>query len=250
MNTNFPYFSIIIPTLNEEKNLSDLLLTLQKQTNTNFEVIVSDSHSADNTKNVAESFKKKLQYLSFFQQTFKNVSMARNFGASQAKGEYIIFFDADVSVENNFLNNIHQEIIKHRLDALSVWNRPKEKSITGFLVLYMLNISMTLFQKIKPVANGPCIVMRKKLFEELKGFNERIVFGEDFDLIQRAWRKHARFAVFRKPLLFVSIRRFEKEGLLFSLYKSLKAFFYQIFFGPITQPIFEYEMGGQYYKKE
>ncbi len=109
---------------------------------------------------------------------------------------------------------------------------------------------MTLFQKIKPAANGPCIVIRKSLFKKIGGFDETIVFGEDFDLIQKAHKLKAKFAVFLTPVLYVSTRRFEKEGLFLSLYKSLKAVFHQLFLGPIKKPIFEYEMGGQYYKQE
>ena len=91
--------------------------------------------------------------------------------------------------------------------------------------------------------------MKKSLFDAVGRFDEQIVFGEDFDLIQRAWKKNAVFKVFRKPILYVSTRRFEKEGFFISIYKSLKAIIYQLFIGPIRKPIFEYEMGGQYYKK-
>ena len=81
------------------------------------------------------------------------------------------------------------------------------------------------------------------------GLDDEIVFGEDFNLIQRAHRLGARFAVFRKPTLYVSARRFEKEGLLLSGYKSLKALLYQLFVGPIKKPIFEYRMGGENFKE-
>ncbi len=242
-----PYFSVIIPTLNEEKNLPAVLESLKKQTFREFEVIISDSNSVDGTKAVSEKYKNLIPSLVFVNHKSKNVSQARNFGATLAKGSYLIFFDADVSFEPVFFEKMREHIEVDRLDALTVWNRPKEKGFSGWLILSIMNISLSLFQKIKPAANGPCIFIKKELFENLKGFDDQIVFGEDFDLIQRAHKLHARFAVFRKPLLYVSIRRFEKEGFVTSLYKSIKALCYQFLFGPIKKPIFDYKMGGKNY---
>lgn len=244
-----PFFSIIIPTLNEEKNLPILLSSLVNQTDKDFEVIISDSNSIDNTKKIVKEYVNKLPNLKFVQRKSKNVSAARNYGASQAKGEFLIFFDADVEVENNFIKEIKEKITTHQLDTSTVWNRTKNKAFALKFILLLLNFNMSIFQKIKPAANGPCIIIKKGVFEKINGFDDLIVFGEDFDLIQKAHRMGAKFAVFTKPLLYVSTRRFEKEGLFLSLYKSIKAILFQLFFGPIRKPIFKYEMGGQYYKK-
>ena len=246
---NKPFFSIIIPSLNEEINLPVLLLSIQNQTLKDYEVIVVDSGSKDKTKENTQKFKDTISQFSFIERPCKNVSMARNYGASKAKGEFLVFFDADVEVEPVFLEQIKKNLDEYKLDATTVWNRSKHTSVVGTVVLTLLNVNMSLFQNIKPAANGPCIIMRKSLFDTVGFFDEQIVFGEDFDLIQRAHKKQAEFKVFRKPILYVSTRRFEKEGFFISLYKSLKALLYQLIIGPIRKPIFEYEMGGQYYKK-
>lgn len=247
LSINKPFFSIIIPTLNEEKNLPPLLKCLENQTTHDFEVIVSDSVSTDNTQVQALSFEDSFP-LNFYQLKTKNVSQARNNGASQARGDFLIFFDADVLIEDNFLSGVRERLVKYKLDSLTVWNRAKEPQLTGKIIMLLLNLSLSTFQKIKPGANGPCIIMRKTLFEKIHGFDDSIVFGEDFDLIQRATKFDMRFAVFQKPLLYVSTRRFAKEGFFTSLGKSFRAIFYQLFYGPIRKPIFDYEMGGQYYK--
>lgn len=240
-------FSIIIPSLNEEENLSLLLQSIAMQSYKNFEVIIADCFSKDKTKLIALSFKNRIEKLTFIQKRFKNVSLARNYGASLAKNEFLIFFDADIKIEKKFLEGINKKANLYNLDALTVWNRA-EKGIKGKFIFTLMNISMTLFQKIKPAANGPCIIVKKNFFKKVGGFNTEIVFGEDFDLIQRLVKIGAKFAVFSTPILYVSTRRFEKEGLILSLYKSLKAIFHQLFLGPIKKPIFEYKMGGDYYK--
>jgi glycosyltransferase involved in cell wall biosynthesis len=243
-----PFFSIIIPTLNEEINLPILLDSISAQTERDFEVIVSDSGSKDGTKEKAEEYKSKITIFKLVEHQSKNVSQARNFGASQATGNFLVFFDADVEIEPNFFKDIKEKIQRYNLTATTVWNRDKTSGFSGRLMLGLLNISMDIFQIIKPVANGPCILIKKALFEKLKGFDDSIVFGEDFDLMQRAARLGMKFKVFKTPILYVSPRRFEKEGFLLSLYKSLKALVHQILIGPIRKPIFKYEMGGQEFK--
>ncbi|MBI2029346.1 glycosyltransferase [Candidatus Gottesmanbacteria bacterium] len=244
-----PYFSVVIPTLNEEVNLPILLNSIAQNQYQELEVIISDSGSKDKTKNKAMEFKDKIKNLHFLEHSSKNVSAARNFGASHAKGEFIVFFDSDVEIEQNFLIQIKDAIQKYNLDCLTVWNRSKNNKLTGRFLLNLLNASMSLFAKIKPAANGPCIIIKRVLFEKIGGFDDTIVFGEDFDLIQKAHKLKAKFAVFKHPILYVSTRRFEKEGLFLSLYKSIRAVIYQLFLGPIRKPIFEYQMGGQYYQK-
>lgn len=241
------FFSIIIPTLNEERNIPLLLDSLKKQTYRNFEIIIQDSGSQDRTKQIVESFRSSFPFLSFTTRPTKHVSHARNNGARLAQGSWLVFFDADVYVEPSFLSDIQNKIETEKPDMLTVWNRPAVKGLKGDLAFGLLNLSMTIFQSIKPAANGPCIIMEKNCFNRIHGFDETIFFGEDFDIVQRAWKTGAKMKVYKYPKLFVSTRRFDKEGLIVSLSKSLRAVFYQLFFGPIRKPIFHYQMGGQYY---
>lgn len=241
--------SVVIPSLNEEHNLPILLKSLSVQTDRNFEVIVNDSGSTDQTQEKALPYSKTLPKLIFLQHRTPNVSGARNNGARKAKGKWIIFFDADVEASPDFIDGIRRHISGSRYDLMTVWNRPKNSKLPGIVTLFLINLAMTLFQKIKPAANGPCIIMKKGLFERVGGFDETIIFGEDFELVQRAVKKGGIFGIFRKPILYVSTRRFDKEGFFTSMAKSMKALVYQLFIGPIRKPIFDYEMGGQYYKK-
>lgn len=249
MKNNSIFFSIIIPTLNEEKNLEKLLSSIEKQDCKNYEVIIIDSFSKDKTKDVALEFKRKIP-IKFIQKQNKTVSQARNSGAREAKGDFLIFFDADVEMgENHFISDIESKIKNFNLNVLTVWNRAKQ-GIKGKIIFGLMNLAMSFFQNIKPSANGPCIIVEKSYFERVNGFNEEIVFGEDIDLITKLVKAKAKFKVFSKPVLYVSTRRFEKEGLIKSLYKSITAIIYQLLVGPIKKPIFDYKMGGEYYENK
>ncbi len=242
-----PFFSIIIPSYNEEKNLPILLSSISKQTIKDFEVLTIDSESQDNTRQEALRFSDQIPDFQFIQRKMKNVSQARNYGASKARGKFLVFFDADVQIESKFLEGIKENIEKYNLDSLTVWNRAKKRT-KGFYILAVMNVGLSLLQKVKPLANGPCMIIKKELFDKVHGFDEEIVFGEDYNIMERIAKLGIRFRVFPNPIIYVSTRRFDQEGIILSLYKSIKAFLYQIFVGPIKKPIFEYQMGGHVFK--
>ncbi len=244
-----PYFSIVIPAHNEERNISNLLTSIEKQSYRDFEVIVSDSASEDETCKRVDEYKKKVPSLILLEEKTPNVSAARNNGAKYAQGEYIVFLDADVVMEEHFLKATMRHIQVDHPSMLSVWNRPSPASWRGRLIFGLMNRIVQAIQDTHPAANGPCIIMKRALFESIGGFDQSIFFGEDFDIIKRAHAKGGVMKIYKNPLIFVSTRRFEKEGLIVSLYKSMTALFYQLLIGPIRKPIFKYEMGGQYYKK-
>lgn len=244
-----PFFSIIIPAHNEERNIGKLLDTIADQSYRDFEVIVSDSNSEDETCKVVEKYRKIFPSLALLEEKTQNVSEARNNGAKYAKGEYLIFFDADVFIEKHFLKAVIRHIQVDHPTMMTVWNRPTPPSWRGRFIFGMMNRIVNLVQNIHPAANGPCIIMKKKLFESVEGFDQSIFFGEDYDIVKRAHKKGGIMRVYRNPLLFVSTRRFDKEGVIVSLYKAIIALLYQFVIGPVRRPIFKYEMGGQYYKK-
>ena len=97
-----PFFSIIIPTLNEEKFIPKLLLDLSYQKDKNFEIIIVDGNSSDKTKEVVLKFKTQLP-INFFTVDKRNVSYQRNLGTKKASGRYLIFLDADSGVRSNFI---------------------------------------------------------------------------------------------------------------------------------------------------
>jgi len=86
-----PFFSIVIPTLDEESFLPTLLTSLSKQTLTDFEVIVADGNSQDKTKAIACSFADYLPGFKFINISKRRVSIQRNTGVQAAQGKYLLF---------------------------------------------------------------------------------------------------------------------------------------------------------------
>ena len=245
-----PFFSIIIPAHNEELNIGRLLKSITLQSYRDFEVIISDSDSQDKTCEVIKGYEKNLPSLLLLEEKTPNVGTARNNGAKHAQGEYLIFFDADVFIEEHFLKSVKRHIQVDHPGMMAMWNRPSPASWRGRFIFGVMNRVVQLVARVHPAANGPGIIMKKELFERIGGFDQTIFFGEDYDIVKRAHEKGGVMKVYKNPLFFVSTRRFEKEGVFVSIYKSLSAMLYQFIFGPIRKPIFKYEMGGQYYEKK
>lgn len=112
--------SVIIPTYNEEGVILECLESLSKQTYEDFEVIVVDDGSTDdslrivrNSKFQARSAKLRLFPNSkIFSQKHKGPGAARNLGAKHAKGEILVFVDADMTFDHDFIKKLVEPIIK------------------------------------------------------------------------------------------------------------------------------------------
>ncbi len=157
--------SIIIPTYNTQKYISETIQSVIDQTLSDWELIIIDDGSTDNTVQIVEEFKKRDTRIKYYYQENAGVSAARNKGIELSKGEFIAFLDADdiwlpknlekkiESIENNvevfwaFSNIIHftesSEVIDDKitdannlewLGALLLWNA-EVKTTPGNIVL-------------------------------------------------------------------------------------------------------------------
>jgi len=102
-NANKKYFSVIICTYNRANLLKRALNSLLKQTFSDWEVILIDDGSTDNTKEVVKPYLEKQKNFSYFYQENKGIAEARNFGLSVAKGKYCTFLDSDDEYCENHL---------------------------------------------------------------------------------------------------------------------------------------------------
>src|SRR6476661_7993594 len=94
-------FSVIIPTYNRAQIVRDTIMTVLNQTYRDFEIIVVDDGSTDETQKTVDSITDNR--LRYFYKTNEERSVARNFGADKANGEYLIFLDSDDRFEINHL---------------------------------------------------------------------------------------------------------------------------------------------------
>lgn len=104
-----PKVSIIIPIYNQEKCLEKCLQSLISQTIDDVEVILVNDGSIDNSESIAKDFTQKYSYINYFYQETRGVSVARNKGMEEAKGEYLYFLDSDDTLSPHFLEDVYKK---------------------------------------------------------------------------------------------------------------------------------------------
>ncbi len=106
-----PYFSIIIPVFNGEARLAPTLDSVCRQTFRDFEIIVVDDGSMDNTSKIVSCYcEKYLQQVYYFYKENGGVSSARNVGLEKAEGVFVIFLDSDDFLDENYLQKMYDEL--------------------------------------------------------------------------------------------------------------------------------------------
>ena len=174
MTIKKPLVSIIITTKNESKNIGYLLKSFTKQNYSNFEIIVVDNYSTDDTVNIAQRFTNKI-YLQGPER-----SNQRNFGAQKAKGKYLLFLDADMELTFDIILECVSTINKQKAAAIII-----PEDVKG----------NTFYQRVKRLEKRmywkePDIeaarFFKKSVFKKINGYNESLIAGEDWDISLRA----------------------------------------------------------------
>lgn len=223
--------SIIIPTLNEEKLLPILLKEIKKQNFSDCEIIVSDAGSKDKTVEIAKNFGCQIAKGGL-------PPKGRNEGAKIARGDLFLFLDADnIYLPENFLNKLLGEFKKRNLKVASFPVCPQGNWFDK-LAYGTYNCWVKLTQNFLAYAtNG--VLVKREIFEKIRGFDEEIKIGEDHDFAKRA-AKIGKFGFIETKSVLTSTRRFEREGRLRAYSKYILAGIYIFLFGPVKKNIFKY----------
>ncbi len=230
--------SIIIPTLNEEKYLPRLLKSIYGQKDfLDFEVIVSDGNSKDKTQEIAKSFGCKV-----ITNNKRHPSYQRNDGAKVARGELLLFLDADTGIPDNFLGPIVKEFKNRKLVGAGFYIKVKSKKGFYRRMTKCLNFLFWLGQIIRPAYVGIAMMARKETHVKVKGFDETIFVGEDYDYSYKLF-KQGKVKMIKSSFVYYSLRRLEKEGKWKVIGRWGKGTWYVLTKGPIKKKIVKYDFG-------
>ena len=211
-----PTVSVVIPTYNDATYLDRLLLALSKQKHTSFEVIISDANSNDKTKEVVNYYKDRLT-IELVQNPPAGPGVGRNQGAEVARGEWLLFLDADDDIDDTrFINTLTTETEKHSWNTSTAKVKHRDANfMERFGSALNYNYIKLLSHTKHPVAPGWCILTKKSVFNEVGGFDLGIRFGEDYDYVIRASKNG--FGFVENTSYYVDLRRSREEGIKFFL---------------------------------
>ncbi len=182
--------SVIIPVYNDPNGLSDTLdsLVSQDYPKQQYEIIVADNDSNDNTLDMARSFKEKYPELIHIvvENNIQSSYAARNKGIKISKGKIIAFVDADMTVEKDWLKNITKSIERNSADYLicKVNIYLNKNNIFG---LFDKMIGFPIEEYVNKKHFGPtcCLIVKKKVFEQVGLFDSRLISSGDYEFGNR-----------------------------------------------------------------
>ncbi|WP_337864865.1 glycosyltransferase family 2 protein [Ignavibacterium sp.] len=173
--------SILIPARNEERNIQACLDGCLTQTYTNKEIIVLDDNSTDNTLEILNTYSYKIKIINGKQ--LPEDWLGKNWACSQlaqhAQGDYLLFIDADVRLNNNAVESAVEEITLTNSALISVFPTQKIKSFSEWLIVPLMNWLLLGFLPLVLVyssrnksfvaANGQFMLWRKEIYDKLGG---------------------------------------------------------------------------------
>lgn len=191
-------FSVVIPLYNKERFLSATLRSVELQTFKDYEVIIVDDSSTDNSFNIAKTFEKDKRF-KVYTKLNGGVSDTRNFGIEKAMGQYICFLDADDIWDCSYLQEVYRLIKKYSdYDVFCLGYSSFNNVIEDAYAKYNLRkyiktddavIDFFRYSVLKKgsIALTSAVVISKKLIErnQLK-FQKDCSMGEDVDFWVRA----------------------------------------------------------------
>jgi len=215
-----PTTSIIIPTYNRANLVKEAVESVLAQSFTDFELIVIDDGSTDNTR---ESLAPYLDSLRYIYQENRGVSAARNLGISVARGRYIAFLDSDdLWLKDKLLMQV--DFMEQNPEAQicyteEIWYRNgrrvnpklKHRKYSGWIFERSLALC---------IISPSSVLLRKELLDRVGGFDEGLPACEDYDLWLRITKDYPVYLIDR-PLI---VKRNGHPGQLSQKYWGLDRF--------------------------
>lgn len=190
-------FSVVIPVFNKEKYINETILGVLNQTYDNYEIIIINDASTDNSlKIIEEVISDKAVIIN--NKNNLGLSASRNIGFEASSCKYIAFLDGDDVWDKNFLKEINELIINFPKE--SIFGTYYKENYNGKILYPKINIKEKLLGTKFVVKNffeanlrrliitQSCLVFKKNIFDTVGLYNPKITFAEDIDFYIRCFQ--------------------------------------------------------------
>lgn len=231
MNTTDIQLSIIVAVYERQDELTELLSSLTKQTNSNFEMIIVDDGSKNKLDTVCAKFQDQL-YIKYYYKSNSGPGKSRNYGMEKANGNYFIFLDSDTIIPSTYIQSVYDELSSNYVDA---FGGPDDADESFNEMQKAITFSMTSFLTTGGIRGGKKQVgkfqprsfnmgISRKAYEKTGGFAAMRI-GEDPDLSMRLWENG------------FETRLFQDSKVIHKRRTSLKKFAKQVYQFGVARPI-------------
>ncbi len=211
------FLSVIMPTKDEEDYILPTLESLAEQTYQDFELIIKDGLSTDRTTEIAKEYADVV-----ISSKDASIAAARNAGARKAKGDILVFLDADTSLEKDALELIAEDFARYdivllitkygiRIGDVNI-SKTKEQTMKFFL-----RIQNFWRDHVDKYGCGMLLPVDYLAFKKIGGFDPRVKCCEDVEISYRL-RKVGNVLNDYRIMAYFSIRRFQYGGFIRTIY--------------------------------
>lgn len=194
-----PRFSIIIPVYNRIDEVRDLLASLLKQSDRDFETIIVEDGSTEPCREAVEAAAAAGLDVKYHYKENEGRSIARNYGLERATGDYFVFFDSDCVIPPDYFKILSRSLNERPLDC---FGGPDSAHDSFSDTQKAINYSMTSFMTTGGIRGGKIQLEKfvprtfnmgysRMVYEKVGGFRE--MFSEDIDMSTRI--RHAGFTI-------------------------------------------------------
>ena len=206
--TDTPLVSIIIVNLNGRKNLEQCLKYLMEISYKNFEIILVDNNSTDDSIEFVKNTYPSIMIIKLDKN--RGFAEPNNIGARISKGEFLLFLNNDTKVTTNFITELIKIAKQDQQIAIcqSMLLKPNGSVDSSGDYIDSIGVSFSSKKKIENVkeilsARGASMLIRKKVFDELGGFDEKFFASfEDVDLGWRTWIRGYKVLIVPKSIVY------------------------------------------------
>lgn len=186
MNTKTPV-SVVIPIYDEEKVIADCLESLKKQSWQNLEIIIVDDGSTDKSHQIVKTFD-----VTMLKQNHNGPGPARNLGAKKSKGEILVFADADMTFEKDFVKDLVSPIIKGETIGTFSKNEMVKNQENIWSICWNINRNLPkdrMIPKDHPSTAPVFRAIKRQEFEKVGGFDTTGEYTDDWSLSRKLGTK-------------------------------------------------------------
>ena len=194
MRTNL---SVVVLNYNRKKDVLELLGSLEKQDYRDFETILVDNASSDGTADEISETYPDLKIVALN----KNIGRAgHNEGAKEARGDILVFLDADTYLPKNFLRKIAKKFRNKKINAISFFMKDPSGKTYGWEPTYSAEGDRN--EGYESTFGGGMWAIRRQIFEKVGPFNpDFFVYVDEWEYLIRLWKKGYSVRYFPKEII-------------------------------------------------
>lgn len=222
-----PRFSVIVPVYNRVNEVRDLLESLMRQSCSDFELLLVEDGSTVPCREVAEEYAAKGLDVKYFHKPNEGRSIARNYGIERASGSYLVFFDSDCVIPENYFSTLAAQLDANPLDC---FGGPDAAHDSFSPLQKAINFAMTSFLTTGGIRGGKVQMEKfvprsfnmgysRSVWQKVGGFRE--MFSEDIDMSTRIRKAGFSIGLVRPAYVYhkrrIDLKKFWRQVYVFGM---------------------------------